>query len=69
MGRSGKITIEAAAIDEYLAIVGQQELDPSRFAVSHSIRETNPARFHDLENDASSVSTTDYGDVANRPRS
>lgn len=48
---SGKITIEAAVVDEYLEIVGRKQLDSSRFVVSHAIRRTNPARFHDLENE------------------
>ncbi len=48
---SGQVTIEAAAVAEYLEIVGRKELDPSRFVVSHAIRRTDPATFHDLEND------------------
>ena len=49
---SGKITIEAAAVDEYLAIIGAGTLDRSRFLVSHDIRDTNPRDFVDLENEA-----------------
>ena len=47
---SGRILIEAAALDEYLSIVGRTELDHSRFAVTHDIRETAPSAFVELEN-------------------
>ena len=42
--------LEAAALDEYLAIVGRTDFDKSRFAVTHDIRETDPSLFIDLEN-------------------
>jgi hypothetical protein len=47
---SGKVLIEAAALEEYLAIVGRTELDRSKFAVTHDIRETDPSAFVALEN-------------------
>jgi hypothetical protein len=47
---SGKILVEANALQEYLATVGRTELDKSRFAVTHEIRETDPSEFVDLEN-------------------
>jgi hypothetical protein len=47
----GKITIEPAAIPEYLSIVGAASLDESRFIVSDEIRETHPALFVALENE------------------
>jgi hypothetical protein len=47
---SGKITIEASAVDEYLSSTGARELDPSRFVVSDSIKPTDPTKFHDIEN-------------------
>ena len=47
---SGRILVEAAALDEYLSIVGRTELDKSRFAVTHDIRETDPSAFVELEN-------------------
>jgi hypothetical protein len=47
---SGKVLIEAAAVDEYLAIVGERELDRSRFIVTADIRETDPADFVQAEN-------------------
>lgn len=46
----GKILIEAAAINEYLAAVGARTLDPSRFIVTNAIKPTDRTRFHDLEN-------------------
>jgi hypothetical protein len=48
---SGKITIEAAAVDEYLALIGEATLDTSRFVVSHQIRDTDPAQFVERENE------------------
>ena len=48
---SGKITIEAEAVQEYLETVGATELDRSRFMVSHAIARTDPAKFHNLENE------------------
>jgi len=47
---SGKILIEAASLDEYLSIIARAELDKSRFAVTHDIRETNPSAFVEAEN-------------------
>lgn len=47
---SGKILVEAAAVEEYLAVVGRSELDKSRFAVTHDIRDTDPSAFTALEN-------------------
>jgi hypothetical protein len=47
---SGRVLIEAAAVEEYLNVVGRRELDKTRFAVTHDIRETDPADFVDLEN-------------------
>jgi hypothetical protein len=47
---SGRILVEAAALDEYLSIVGRTELDRSRFAVTHDIRETDPLDFVEREN-------------------
>jgi hypothetical protein len=47
---SGKVLIEAAAVDEYLRIIGKPELDKSRFTITTAIRKTNPADFVELEN-------------------
>jgi hypothetical protein len=48
---SGKITIEAAAVDEYLSLIGEPTLDKSKFVVSNDIRETDPAQFVERENE------------------
>lgn len=47
---SGKVLVEAAAVEEYLSVVGQDELDPTRFSVTDAIMDTDPADFVDLEN-------------------
>jgi hypothetical protein len=47
---SGQVLIEAAAVEEYLAVVGRTELDKTRFVVTHEIRETDPADFVEIEN-------------------
>lgn len=46
----GKITIEADAVAEYLALIGASELDPSKFEVSDEIRPTDISRLHEIEN-------------------
>lgn len=52
---SGKITIEADAVAEYLRIVGSQELDRSRFVVSKKILPADSSKFHELENQKTKV--------------
>lgn len=47
---SGRITIEASAVDEYRSITGAKELDSSRFVISNTIERTDPTKFHDVEN-------------------
>jgi len=47
---SGKVLVEAAAVQEYLSIVGRPELDPARFVVTTDIRDTDPADFVVVEN-------------------
>lgn len=47
---SGKVKIERAAVDEYLAVVGRDQLDPSRFEVCDDIVETDIRHFHEIEN-------------------
>ena len=42
--------IEAAAVDGYLAAVGERDLDTSRFTVTADIRETDPSEFVSAEN-------------------
>ena len=48
---SGRILIEAAALDEYLSFTGQAALDSSRFGVTRDIRDTDPAAFVRIENE------------------
>jgi hypothetical protein len=48
---AAKITIEAAAVDEYLSLIGESTLDKSRFVVSQEIREADPAQFIERENE------------------
>jgi hypothetical protein len=47
---SGKVLIEAAAVQEYLSVVGRTELDKTHFTVTEAIEETDPADFVGLEN-------------------
>ena len=47
---SGKITIEADSVKEYLRRVGARELDRSRFVVSDKILPADPSKFYELEN-------------------
>jgi hypothetical protein len=47
---SGKVLVEAAAVEEYLAFVGGTELDETRFRVTHDIKDTDPADFVAFEN-------------------
>jgi hypothetical protein len=48
---SGKITIEASAVNEYLAITGETQVDLSRFVISNAILPTDPSKFHEVENE------------------
>jgi hypothetical protein len=47
---NGKITIEAAVVDEYLKITGATSLDRKRFVVSKNIKPTDPSMFYAAEN-------------------
>jgi hypothetical protein len=47
---SGKIKIDANVVDEYLAIVGQEQLDASQFEVCRDIVDTDIERFSEIEN-------------------
>jgi hypothetical protein len=49
---SGKVAIEASAVREYLQLIGAEELDESRLQVIEDLPETDPARFHALENES-----------------
>ena len=47
---SGKVLIQAAAVAEYLEIIGAKKLDTSRCEVTNSIRETDIERLSRLAN-------------------
>lgn len=47
---AGTVLVEAAAVDEYLTLVGRAELDRTRFMVTDAIIDTDPADFVDQEN-------------------
>lgn len=47
---SGKIMIDARVVDEYLALVGKDKLNMSRFELCTDIVETQIERFHEEEN-------------------
>jgi len=47
---SGFVAIEAAAVPEYLRLVGATQLDRSKFKVVEGLEEPDPSKFHDLEN-------------------
>ena len=47
---SGKIMIDARAVDEYLRLIGKDKLDTSRFEVTMDIVDTDIQRFHEKEN-------------------
>jgi hypothetical protein len=48
---SGPITIEDAAVEEYLKETGATELDLSVFRITHDIQPTDSGKFHRLENE------------------
>ena len=49
---SGIVSIEAAAVSEYLQLTGAEELDGSRFQVIADLEEPDPSQFTALENEA-----------------
>lgn len=48
---SGKITIEASAVAEYLDTIGAKDLDLSKFEISDDFEPTDPAKLYSLENE------------------
>ena len=48
---SGTITIEAAAVAEYLELTSQESLNPKRYSVSHELEPSDPSKFVTIEND------------------
>jgi hypothetical protein len=47
---SGRISIEAGIVNEYLKITGAPELDRSKFDVVPDLEPSDPSLFYDLEN-------------------
>lgn len=47
---SGRILVEASAVDEYLAVRKLPSLDPARYEITHSIVQTDIAKFREIEN-------------------
>jgi len=47
---SGKILVEASALKEYLQIRGLTELDKNQYKITHSIRECDLSKFHEILN-------------------
>lgn len=47
---SGLVAIEAAAVLEYLRLIGATQLDRSKFKVVENLEEPDPSKFYDLEN-------------------
>lgn len=48
---AGVVTIEEAAVSEYLQLIGSQELDPTKFKVVDDLEPPDPSKFHNLENE------------------
>jgi hypothetical protein len=47
---SGKTMVEAAAVEELLAFLGESTLDNKLFVVTDAIKPTRPSDFHGTEN-------------------
>lgn len=47
---SGKVLVERAALDEYLAVRGVDALDPKQYQVTDAVRPSDVERFKELEN-------------------
>ena len=51
---SGQVLVEAAAVEEYLALRNLDTLDRSRYAITDSIVPVDVAKFKEIENESSS---------------
>jgi hypothetical protein len=60
---TGSIAIEAAAVDEYLAITGQKALDLNRFVIVHDLDPPDPKKFIHIENDADAYDDFRFPDL------
>ena len=49
---SGKVSIEAGAVAEYLAAVGASELDKSTFTIVDDFAKAEPSQFYPAENES-----------------
>lgn len=58
---SGRVWVEAGAVEEYLAIRNLPALDSARFEITHAIVQTGIAKFTGLENPAGHVPVTARG--------
>lgn len=47
---SGRVLVEASAVEEYLALRNLAVLDPAHYEISHSIVQTDIAKFRNIEN-------------------
>jgi hypothetical protein len=48
----GPVMVDQRVVEDYLALRGLSSLDPIRYPVVSDIKDTDPARFHELENRA-----------------
>lgn len=48
---SGKVAIEASAVEDYLELTGAKELDPARLVVVSDSPETDISKFHAIANE------------------
>ncbi len=48
---SGKIKIEFSIVDEYLKLVGINELDISKYEKFNAVEDSSKDKFHELENE------------------
>ena len=56
---SGRVLVEAAAVQEYLALRNLDTLDRSRYAITDSILPTDIAKFKEIENPGGSAAESD----------
>ena len=56
---SGRVLVEAAAVQEYLALRNLDTLDRSRYAITDSILPTDIAKFKEIENPGGSAVESD----------
>lgn len=62
---SGKVLVEAAALSDYLNVIGAKTLDRSRCEVTNTIRQTNIERLSRLANSSGKAWPTDPEEARN----